>query len=183
MYSTERGHLVRINSTDKGDPRTRVPDPLELLAELQQHIPNIGEQTVRYRRVNSSRRRGSLRTGRAASNPSPPRLRRDSGVPQAIAGLRRSVIVGEQVCLVDPRVCPRCGGAMRNKASIHDTYEITRSRKHPSRVPGLAPPAFAHLSRRQANDPHELPGPTRCASSRLQHIAPTPRSGCAYDFP
>jgi hypothetical protein len=48
LLETETGHMVRITGTAKGETRSKILDPLEFLAELQQHIPDTWEQTVRY---------------------------------------------------------------------------------------------------------------------------------------
>jgi hypothetical protein len=56
----------------------------------------------------------------------------------------------KQVYLVDPLICPKCGGTMRIKAFIHNSQEITRIAKHLGRIPGPAPPTISVHSLRHA---------------------------------
>ena len=143
LIEAETGLMVRITSTTKGEPRSKILDPLEFLAELQQHIPDTWEQTVRYLGVNSSRTRGAKRLALATAGPLPdiePATRPSPHWARCI----------KQVYLADPLVCPKCGGTMRIKAFIHDQQEITRIAKHLGRIPGPAPPAISVHSLRHA---------------------------------
>ncbi len=132
LFETEGGQMVRITSTAKGAPRSRIIDPLEFLPELQQHIPDNWEQTVRYMGVNSSRTRGAKRLALDTPGPLPDIEPAARPSPQWARCIK-------QVYLVDPLVCPKCGGTMRIKAFIHDQHEITRISKHLGRIPGPAP--------------------------------------------
>ena len=52
---------AKIGITRKGDDfdKTRLFDPLEFLAELSSHIPNVWEQTTRYYGIYAARTRRS----------------------------------------------------------------------------------------------------------------------------
>jgi hypothetical protein len=53
--------LVRVNKIGDDGVQYRDLDPLKFLAELQQHIPDIWEQTTRYTGCYSARTRGAKR--------------------------------------------------------------------------------------------------------------------------
>ena len=61
MSIRENGQIGITRKTDDFD-ETRLFDPLEFLAELSSHIPNIWEQTTRYYGVFAARTRGSHAT-------------------------------------------------------------------------------------------------------------------------
>lgn len=141
LLGTEHGHMVRICSTAKGEPRSRTLDPLDFLAELQCHIPNTFEQTVRFFGVMSSRTRGAKRL--ALDFPGSLPLSEPPHKPSA--QWARCI---KQVYLVDPLVCPKCGGTMRIKSFILDPRETGRLCKHFGLVAGRAPPPLSVASLR-----------------------------------
>jgi hypothetical protein len=135
------GHMVRITSTAKGE--SKILDPLDFLAELQQHIPDIFEQTVRFLGVNSSRTRGAKRLALDTPGPLPvadPPARPSSQWARCI----------KKVYLADPLICKKCGGKMHIKSFVHDQKEITRLSKNLGLCPGPAPPAIIVSSLRHA---------------------------------
>jgi len=59
LIDGESGQMVRVNKITDDDTQSRTLDPLQFLAELQQHIPDIREQTVRFLGCYSARTRRS----------------------------------------------------------------------------------------------------------------------------
>jgi hypothetical protein len=93
-------------------------DPLDFLAEVTQHIPDIGEHTVRYYGWYSNKSRG-MRAKAAGGEPDAVSV--DLGEADALfrkACRSRWAAMIKRVYETDPLVCPRCGGQMRIVAFI-----------------------------------------------------------------
>ena len=126
--------------TRKGDDfnETRSFDPLEFLAELTSHIPNIWEQTTRYYGVFAARTRGATVTKVATPLPDPP-------VPKPAVSKYWATWI-KKIYNVDPLECPKCGGQMKVVAFIHDPREIAAIAKNRGIQPYRAPPPLRSVS-------------------------------------
>ena len=120
--------------------------PLEWMAALVSHIPDRGDQTVRYYGYYSNVTRG--------------RLKKEDGEPEfhiieddSPGGLNRSwARLIQKIYEVDPLICPKCGGEMRIIALLED-YKIVKKildylgiyefeRKRPPPKIDIAPDSF-----------------------------------------
>ena len=118
-------HVYRIGN-DKDGKQVKTFDALEWLAAMSSHIPNKGEQMVRYYGYYSNVARGK-------------RKKSDSDdvihcieQPAFSAGdLRRNwARLIQKIYEVDPLQCPACNGAMRVVAFIEDEQVVRKILKH-----------------------------------------------------
>jgi hypothetical protein len=101
-------------------------EPLDVLAELTQHIPDQGEHLVRYYGYYSSKSRGlrARQTGQSDQGQGdPPTARTGAGRPahpdaRARSRFRGWAMLIQRIYQVDPLLCPKCGGAMKIIAFI-----------------------------------------------------------------
>ncbi len=115
---------------DDGDLH-RDLSPLEFLAELQQHIPDIWEQTTRYLGKYAARTRA---TERRQNELKQKLQRRNNGFDQQQAAPVEPppkassswVSLIKRVYEVDPLVCDKCGGAMKIIAFLQREREINK---------------------------------------------------------
>ena len=114
--------------------------PLQFLAELQQHIPNVWEQLVRYHGVMSPRTRGAERKKRYKEKKATQQSYFIEQKEQKQPVSRQWAIWIKKVYEFDPLVCPKCGENMKIKAFIHDLNEISRFTKHLGFPAWRAPP-------------------------------------------
>jgi len=113
----------------------RIFSALDFLAALSTHIPDSGQQLVRYYGAWSNARRVSA--GAAASAPAPaaeaPGLRRDdsNSAEQFARGRRRSwARLIKRVYEADPLVCPRCSGPLKIISLIGNGPVIEKILRH-----------------------------------------------------
>jgi hypothetical protein len=96
-------------------------EPLDVLAELTQHIPDQGEHLVRYYGYYSSKSRG-LRARQTADRAVVQRDRDTAGPgprqPPCHDARSRWAMLIKRIYQVDPLLCPECGGAMEIIAFI-----------------------------------------------------------------
>jgi transposase-like protein len=147
-----------VYKADKVHPRHqanfRTFDPLEFIAEVVSHIPNVHEKTAIYYGFYSNKSRGLRKAkGEKASKPGPEGTA-GSGVAEgstaeedrAPAEVRKNwARLIRKVYEVDPLVCPRCGSEMKIIALIDRPEVIKRILSHLERVAsastGRAPPS------------------------------------------
>jgi len=111
--------VVRVHKfTDEGS-QTREFEPLEFLAELSQHIPDMWEQTTRYVGIYSARSRGAKRVPMDFPGPLPEIDPPERPSTYWAASMKR-------VFEIDPLECPKCGASMKIKAFIQEQPEIKR---------------------------------------------------------
>lgn len=105
--------------------------PLEFLAELQEHIPDMWEQTTRYYGMYSARTRGAKNREILVlkSIPAPYSFINEPEEPKRPVSRTWAAWI-KKVYEVDPLICPKCGSDMRIKAFIFDPREIARISKH-----------------------------------------------------
>ncbi len=113
----------------------RIFPALDFLAALCTHIPDSGQQLVRYYGAWSNARRVSA--GAAASAPAPaaeaPGLRRDdsNSAEEFARGRKRSwARLIKRVYEADPLVCPRCYGPLKILSLIGDAPVIEKILRH-----------------------------------------------------
>ena len=146
----------------KDGSEEKVFDALEWLAAMCSHIPDRGEQMVRYYGYYSNVSRGK-------------RKETDGGIPSILEADKSSkeyrknwARLIQKIYEVDPLTCPKCGGIMRILAFIEDQGVIKAILKHlglwlvksKPTPKAHAPPAgyiVDHLSQLPRNDDHLHP--------------------------
>jgi hypothetical protein len=119
----------------------KVFDAPEWLAAMCSHVPNLGEQMVRYYGYYSNVTRGKSKK-RAEDNAVPYIIESDRSPAACRKSWARLI---QKIYEVDPLICPKCRGTMRIISSIEDQDVIKTILKHL----GLwlirsRPPAKAH---------------------------------------
>jgi hypothetical protein len=133
----DRQTTVTYCAFRNGTKETRHFTPLEFLAELQQHIPDMWEQTTRYYGCYSARSRGAAREhGSPISQLNIPEPTKKPS--QTWATLMKKVFE------IDPLTCPKCGSAMSIKAFITDSAQIERIAKNLGIITWRAPPTVQY---------------------------------------
>ena len=118
--------------------------PLEFLAELQQHLPDMWEQTTRYYGIYAARTRGAAakrRRSKAAVN--------NIREPEHKASQNWAALM-KRIFELEPLICPRCGSSMSIRAFITDSHQIERLCFNLGIVPWRAPPPIECRPRQQA---------------------------------
>ena len=114
-------------------------DPLEVLASLTDHIPNKGQQLVRYLGWYSNKSRGlrnkashtvAAATAPCSSLPRAESLPDPDDTPYRKACRRTWAKLIEKVYLVSPLICPKCSFPMKIIAFIEDQAVIRKILKH-----------------------------------------------------
>jgi hypothetical protein len=123
-FSQERMHYLdqegKVVYTAKDGKETKIFPATEWLANLSSHIPNRGEQMVRYYGFYSNVSRGKRQM--AGRNDDVPCILEPQGNLKAF---RKSwVRLIQKIYEVDPLLCPKCQGAMRIVSSIEDPSVI-----------------------------------------------------------
>jgi len=121
LYKTGDNRLGRFPEAASDDllpgPKRnfQIFDPLDFLAEVTQHIPDMGEHLIRYYGWYSNKKRGQ----RAQAQPPPPE---GSAVPPPTPSSRearkRWAALIKQVYETDPLTCSKCGSTMKIIAFI-----------------------------------------------------------------
>lgn len=114
--------------------------PLEFLAELTSHIPQVFEQTTRYFGAYSPRTRGAKAREERFQKLL---LTTFEPLEEPITNRQPSQSWARCIKLVfeiDPLLCPRCGSEMKIKSFILNSREIERLVKHLNLQSWRAPP-------------------------------------------
>lgn len=141
--------------------------PLEFLAQLSTHIPDVWEQTVRFYGMYSARTRGKLRKDEQLLAQTNNQI--ISGSTNNSTGYAIGILPNEpkrpvskqwsiwikRVYEVDPLCCRKCGSPMRIVAFIHDSREILRITKHLGITAWKAPPKFTAQANEQILSFHQ----------------------------
>jgi hypothetical protein len=121
LYKTGDNRLGRFPEAASDDllpgPKRnfQIFDPLDFLAEVTQHIPEMGEHLIRYYGWYSNKKRGQ----RAQSQPPTPEGSTEpSRAPSAREARKRWAALIKQVYETDPLACPKCGSEMKIIAFI-----------------------------------------------------------------
>lgn len=125
---------------------TREFSPLQFLAEISQHVPDMWEQTTRFFGMYSARTRGATAAAAkrklSTSNNEPSPITNEPAQKPSISWAQAM----KRVFNVDPLLCPRCGENMKIKAFITNSKEIERICGTLGLIPWRAPPAMAKIS-------------------------------------
>ena len=129
--------VIKYASYKDGTKQVRSFTPIEFLAELQQHIPYMWEQTSRFFGVYSAKHRGAKRLNYACRSMAP--------LPEPIAKPSANwARLIKKIFEIDPLLCPKCKSEMKIKALISDPREITRLTKHLNIAEQRAPPKLRY---------------------------------------
>ena len=122
-YLPQEGKVLYASKQDK---QTKVFPALEWMAAMCSHIPNKGEQMVRYYGYYSNVCRGKRqKAGTDAAAPCILEVRGD------VKAFRRSwARLIQKIYEVDPLVCPKCQGPMRIISFIEDREVVQAILKH-----------------------------------------------------
>ena len=117
---------AQVEYRSRDGTKTKLFDALEWLAAMCSHVPNKGEQMVRYYGYYSNVSRGKRKKSDA-----------DDAIPCILEpeltdrGFRRNwARLIQKIYEVDPLVCPKCAGQMRVVAFIEDMDVIRKILKH-----------------------------------------------------
>ena len=115
---------VIYQSKDGTSPKTF--DALDWLAQLVTHIPNKGEQMVRYYGFYSNKSRG-LRKKAGNDDDVPALIESEASSKEFRKNWARLI---QKIYNVDPLLCPKCLGSMRIIAFIEDQQIINKIPQH-----------------------------------------------------
>jgi len=117
---------AKVLYTAKDGKTTQSFDALDWLARLVIHIPNRGEQMLRYYGYYSKKSRGMRK--KAGTDDQAPALM-ESGL--STKARRRSwARLIQKVYEVDPLICPHCGTKMRIISVINELFVIEKILRH-----------------------------------------------------
>ena len=135
-FSSERMTYIPASETHSGaakviyqsksDSSSKTFDAIDWLAQLTTHIPNRGEQMVRYYGYYSNKMRG---------------MRRKTGADDAVPALMEPVLTSrafrknwarliQKIYHVDPLLCPKCQGVMKIISFIEEPDVIQKILVH-----------------------------------------------------
>jgi hypothetical protein len=137
-----------VPSPGPDSPRSATCPALDFLAALCTHIPDAGQQLIRYYGQFSNVRRARAR--HACSLPSQPGQSPDSQ-DECARRMRRSwARLIKKVYEADPLICPRCKGPLKIISLIDTPKVIEKILRHlklwdrPERAPPPPPPRTLH---------------------------------------
>jgi hypothetical protein len=135
-FSQERMTYIAANDSSDGVSKviyqskdgtsTKTFDALDWLAQLVTHIPNKGEQMVRYYGFYSNKSRGLRK--KAGTDDQVPALI-DSDTSRKAFRKNWAQLI-QKIYNVDPLLCPKCSGSMKIIAFIEDEQVISKILKH-----------------------------------------------------
>jgi hypothetical protein len=120
--SETKSGAAKVIYESKSDTSSKTFEALDWLAQLTTHIPNRGEQMVRYYGFYSNKMRG---------------MRRKAGEDNAVPALMESVLTSrafrknwarliQKIYHVDPLLCPKCQGTMKIISFIEEPDVIRK---------------------------------------------------------
>ena len=118
--------LAKVIYQAKDAKTTKTFDALDWLAQLVTHIPNKGEQMVRYYGYYSNKSRGLRK--KAGTDDDVPALIDSDISPKAFRKNWARLI--QKIYNVDPLLCPKCFGSMRIIAFIEDQQIVKKILQH-----------------------------------------------------
>jgi hypothetical protein len=117
QYLDQEGKVVYISKDGK---KTKIFPALEWLAAMCSHIPNKGEQMVRYYGYYSNVSRGKRQ--KYGNDDALPSILESQGDEKAFR--RNWARLIQKIYEVDPLICPKCRGVMRIISFIEDPSVI-----------------------------------------------------------
>jgi ribosomal protein S27E len=140
--------VSKVVYQSKDGTSTKTFGALDWLAQLVTHIPNKGEQMVRYYGFYSNKSRGLRK--KAGTDDQVPALI-DSGLSRKAFRKNWARLI-QKIYHVDPLLCPNCSGSMKIISFIEDSEVIKKILKHldlwevrpkpPPRANGPPPESF-----------------------------------------
>jgi hypothetical protein len=118
--------VSKVIYQSKDGRSTKTFDALDWLAQLVTHIPNKGEQMVRYYAYYSNKSRGLRK--KAGTDDQVPALIDSDISPQAFQKNWARLI--QKIYHVNPLLCAKCSGAMRIISLIDNSEIIKKILKH-----------------------------------------------------
>jgi hypothetical protein len=129
-FSQERMTYIREESKvvyqSKDGKERKTFDALEWLAAMASHVPNMGEQIVRYYGYYSNVSRGKRKI-QEKDEIIPSILEPDGSSKESRKNWARLI---QKIYEVDPLTCPKCSGAMKVISVIEDEEVIKKILKH-----------------------------------------------------
>jgi hypothetical protein len=135
-FSQERMTYIAANDSPDGVSKviyqskdgtsTKTFDALDWLAQLVTHIPNKGEQMVRYYGFYSNKSRG-LRKKAGIDDDVPALIESEASSKEFRKNWARLI---QKIYNVDPLLCPKCLGSMRIIAFIDDQQIVKKILQH-----------------------------------------------------
>jgi len=134
-FSQERMAYIPANDSSDGakvvyeskDGKTsKIFDALDWLAQLITHIPNKGEQMVRYYGFYSNKSRGLRK--KAGTDDDVPALIQSAVSPREFRKNWAHLI--QKIYHVNPMLCPKCSGSMKIISFIEDEQLVKKILKH-----------------------------------------------------
>jgi hypothetical protein len=124
--SCYRKKVARVIYQSKDGTRSKTFNALDWLAQLVTHIPNKGEQMVRYYGYYSNKSRGLRK--KAGTDGLVPTLA-DSDLSPKVFRKNWARLI-QKIYNVDPLLCPACQGPMKVIAFTEDDEIIARILRH-----------------------------------------------------
>jgi hypothetical protein len=129
-FSQERMTYIpdesKVVYRSKDDNKEKVFDALEWLAAMCSHVPNKGEQMVRYYKYYSNVSRGKRKQANQDE--------RIACILEPVGSSREYrknwVRLIQKIYEVDPLICPKCSGAMKVISVIEDEEVVKKILKH-----------------------------------------------------
>lgn len=118
--------VAKVFYESKDGKATKTFDALDWLAQLTTHIPNRGEQMVRYYGYYSNKSRGLRK--KAGTDDTVPALIESEVSPKEFRQNWARLI--QKIYHVDPLVCSKCLGSMRIISFIEDSEIVKKILKH-----------------------------------------------------
>jgi hypothetical protein len=118
--------VSKVIYQSKDGRSTKTFDALDWLAQLSTHIPNRGEQMVRYYGYYSNKSRG-LRKKADTDDDVPALIESEASSKEFRKKWARLI---QKIYNVDPLLCPKCFGSMRIIAFIEDQQIVKKILQH-----------------------------------------------------
>jgi hypothetical protein len=120
------GGIAKVVYESKDGKTSKTFEALDWLAQLTTHIPNKGEQMVRYYGFYSNKSRGLRK--KAGTDDDVPALI-DSDISRKVFRKNWARLI-QKVYNVDPLLCPKCLGSMKIISFIDDSEIIKKILNH-----------------------------------------------------
>lgn len=118
--------VAKVFYDSKDGKTTKTFDALDWLAQLTTHIPNRGEQMVRYYGFYSNKSRGLRK--KAGTDDDVPALTQSAVSPKEFRRTWARLI--QKIYNVDPLLCPKCLGSMKIISFIEDQQLVKKILNH-----------------------------------------------------
>jgi hypothetical protein len=124
---TSEDGVARVIYEGKTSGTNQIFTALDWLARLVTHIPNKGEQMVRYYGYYSNKSRGMRNKDNEETNKTPDMVESDISAKAFRKNWARLI---QKIYQVNPLLCPKCGNIMKIISFIEDEETIKKILKH-----------------------------------------------------